>query len=670
MKKNSKTKNQVSIYDKMGNEVYEFFFETAKKNGYEFRSGQADMACDIVDALKLGKHITIEAGVGIGKSFAYSVPAILVSEAFDRPVIIATSTIALQEQLRSDIRQIESAVRRRREVLLIKGMNHYLCRQRLKECLEEESVDWKLFGESIADIRNLLDANKIQERSDFDFQISNEIWKSICVNKIDRRCQQCKYGRKFSCEYINLRKRLQFTDGIVICNIDLVINDLRKRKDGQREFINSGFKALIIDEAHNLEDKVRSSYTHGIRLRYIKRVLDRCDETFHVTGSDISPYVRESIELLNKIKQVIVAQIKQQKKRFPEDDIDRFKYQGDMNLWKRLKNSVNIINQTLDLHSGDYGNNVSDSLTDSLNACYNYINIFAAEDSNYLCWVAVEANYGDYSINCCPKDVATICNKLFFSDKKFQTICTSATLTTEPDGENEDRYQYFADNIGFTLGNILSDPKESPFSYDKHSMIYYASDLPHPRKEREEFLNAAIERLIELISISDGKALILFTSKADMECVFKRLQHLERNILIQRGNSGQQKLVNEFKQDPSSVLLGTGLWEGISIEGSTLSHVIIFKLPFPIPDPVIDYKCECSNDKMDEVLVPEMILKLKQGVGRLIRNYDDKGIVSILDPRLGGSWPYIQKIWDSLPVKNRTNNLKDIKEFYAELFKE
>ncbi len=204
-------------------------------------------------------------------------------------------------------------------------------------------------------------------------------------------------------------------------------------------------------------------------------------------------------------------------------------------------------------------------------------------------------------------------------------------------------------------------------------MIYYCSDLPHPTKYHEGFIEKAVARLIELFAISHGRALVLFTAKSDLEEVYEKLlrMNLPYKILAQQRNSSQEKILNEFRQNVDSILLGTGsYWEGINIEGKSLSNLIIFRLPFPVPDPVIQYKGSIPKDALMDVNVPEMILKLKQGIGRLIRNYNDKGIVSIVDPRLSedSTAPYKDIVWASLPIHNRTNNLIKIKEFYNKLF--
>ena len=203
-------------------------------------------------------------------------------------------------------------------------------------------------------------------------------------------------------------------------------------------------------------------------------------------------------------------------------------------------------------------------------------------------------------------------------------------------------------------------------------MIYYCTDLPHPTREHDAFIEQGVERLIEVLNISEGKALVLFTAKTDMEEVHTILtqRNLPYKILMQQAGSSQDKVLHEFKENTNSVLLGTGAyWEGISIEGKSLSNVVIFRLPFPVPDPIIEYKASIADDALMEVRVPEMIIKLKQGIGRLIRNYTDTGIVCIIDRRLRDdpAERYHDITWDSLPIKNRTSDLNELRKFYEGL---
>lgn len=218
----------------------------------------------------------------------------------------------------------------------------------------------------------------------------------------------------------------------------------------------------------------------------------------------------------------------------------------------------------------------------------------------------------------------------------------------------------------------MSEPKPSPFPYDEHAMLYYCDDLPHPTQERSAFIQAGVERLVEILDISHGKALVLFTAKTDLEEVYEALQSrdLPYQVLKQQPGPSQDQVLKEFRDDVDSVLLGTGAyWEGIDIKGKSLSNLVIFRLPFPVPDPIIEDKVSMVKDGLMEVRVPEMIIKLKQGIGRLIRSASDTGIVSIIDPRLRDDPParYRDIVWSSLPIQNRTTSLEVLRAFYASL---
>ena len=203
-------------------------------------------------------------------------------------------------------------------------------------------------------------------------------------------------------------------------------------------------------------------------------------------------------------------------------------------------------------------------------------------------------------------------------------------------------------------------------------MLYYCDDLPHPTTNHDEFIRKGVRRLVEILNISHGKALVLFTSRRDLEEVYALLREKKPpyTILKQQSGPSQDKVRQRFEDDTDSVLLGAGAWwEGISIEGKSLSNLVIFRLPFPVPDPIIDSKASVVPDPLMEVQVPEMMIRLKQGVGRLIRSFTDTGIVSIIDPRLRDDPPtrYRDAVWAALSVQNRTNSIRELRRFYKSL---
>jgi len=327
---------------------------------------------------------------------------------------------------------------------------------------------------------------------------------------------------------------------------------------------------------------------------------------------------------------------------------------------------------SIDLQQGiNYRQTSNDTAPDDLLSLSEAFEELMRDIDEQLIWLERSGKIADLVF--CPKNTRGIIRKLYFGGKA-KTILTSATLTNASDGDLTDQYSYFIQNTGFPADDAgdLCEPKPSPFPYDEHAMIYYCNDLPHPTNNREAFLNLGVERLVQLLEISHGKALVLFTAKTDMEEVFSRLQKLglPYKVLMQQSGASQDRVLQEFKNNVDSVLLGSGTyWEGISIEGKSLSHLVVFRLPFPTPDPIIDYKSSIADDALMQVLVPEMIIKLKQGIGRLIRNFSDKGIVSIIDSRLKEQHPtkYHDITWNSLPIKNRTDDISKVREFYNSL---
>ena len=353
---------------------------------------------------------------------------------------------------------------------------------------------------------------------------------------------------------------------------------------------------------------------------------------------------------------------------------ERFFFDGSeesLALLEAMIEAVKSVALSIQVYSSFEYNNRSTAASDELDELSETLAEMIAEVDDYLLWIERKGSQSELVY--CPKNTREITNRLYFSGTA-RTILTSATLTNATEGSLEEQYAYFISNTGFPTDEhgCLSEPKPSPYPYDEHSMIYYCDDLPHPTKEHEAFIEQGVQRLLEVLDISGGKALVLFTAKTDMEEVYSILsqKELPYKVLMQQPGSSQDQVLNEFKEDTNSVLLGTGAyWEGISIEGKSLSNVVIFRLPFPVPDPIIEYKASIAKDPLMDVRVPEMVIKLKQGIGRLIRNFTDTGIVCIIDRRLrdAPAERYHDIAWASLPIKNRTKDLGELRRFYESL---
>lgn len=643
--------------------AYKIFDKTLPSLGYETRDGQADMSYDIIEALRDRQHIVVEAGVGIGKSFAYLVPLLLYNKDYKEPVLIATSSIALQEQLIEDINKMSDILGFSPMVQLAKGMRNYAC---LKECLNIEQVphqNKENLQKLIESVKmGVIDKAKLPE-------ITSRDWSKInAENCNSRNCEN-----KDDCVFIKDRERLKTMNGIIVTNQDMLIRNLINRNDFRHEMFNNEIMCVVVDEGHNLEEKVRNAYTEKWTLNFLKENFNRIRGGMRYNQSYASTQAEPLLDLLNVVFSKLDRQINKELENQEIDEGARYHIQV-----RDIKEELNKLEKQLDsylIFATANWNERDRTHDDALDNLYDFLRFLVdinKEEPDSIFWLNRQGRgINRISIESCQKEVKKVINELFFDDIKFRTVITSATLIHQTGETDEESYSYFANNTGFPTNksSFFSSPKESPFNYDEHSILYISDRLPIYNNDNEGFINGAIKEILRLAEITDGKTLILFTSKKDMNEVYNRMKLLDISwkVLAQKGGSSQSDILEKFKMDTNSILLGTGaFWEGVSIDGEALSCVVIFRLPFPVPDPIIEYKSSVAKNKMEEVLLPHMIIKLKQGIGRLIRKDTDKGIVAILDPRLGnkdGKW-YKESVLEALPIKNRTNKLEKIKMFY------
>ena len=651
----------------IGEKVTSFFLDVAPEHGFEMREGQQDMSFEIVDALIHDQHFAVEAGVGIGKSFGYLVPVLLYNKKMKKPVIVATSTIALQEQLWDDVHDVMPLLNTDPEVILAKGQTHYLCHKRANEYL---SMDGAVIPKELADGIE----EGFQERKQFPPFLPQNIWDKVNIQRFSmRNCGPCEK----KCLYYAIRSQLRYTDGIVLCNQDFLTAHLRQIRRGQDGLINRDADLIVVDEAHNLDDKVRSATTERINQGKILGLIKSA--TNEVKPSDRQNVYAEANEAQRAIRtffDCLKAQVQQQINNAQQDMryADRFFFDDSAESIDLLRSMVDATKNaalSIQIYASFEYHGRSTAASDDLDELTENLTEMIEELDDYLLWIERKGSQAELVY--CPKNTREITKRLYFSGKA-RTILTSATLTNTTEGSLEDQYAYFISNTGFPTDEhgCLSEPKPSPYPYDEHSMIYYCDDLPHPTKEHEAFIEQGVQRLLEVLDISGGKALVLFTAKSDMEDVYSILsqKELPYKVLMQQSGSSQDQVLKEFRENTNSVLLGTGAyWEGISIEGKSLSNVVIFRLPFPVPDPIINYKASIADDALMDVNVPEMVIKLKQGIGRLIRNFTDTGIVCIIDRRLRDepAERYHDIAWSSLPIKNRTKSLDELRRFYEGL---
>ena len=615
------------------NTAVDSFFKNDEKNGLQRRPGQIAMSREIIQAIVDNKSLAVEAEVGIGKSIAYLVPLVLQYFRERKQMIIATSTIALQDQLESDILNVLELLGVRADVEVAKGMKNYACLERFHRFAREHK-----------DYTRQFDRAKYGLQLRRDVYVPDEVWDKICINSFGDKCSECSF--RHICEYSLMRERLRNNDEIVICNQNMLVSHFINEEFGEGIF-KPDFGTLVIDEAHNLENKFRDGFTSSFSQTQISNEILKAAEN---KKNILSSRIVELIQMVDSFFKFLKYDMHQQQSN-SVDDMRTYYYRPIREVKKLV---LRIRSAMLEIEM-------------RTNRKLDCLQMFRSlENKNSLVWLTIDKGI---RVNICQKDISRDIGRLLFTDSR-RTILTSATITSQNSGTLNERYGYFLNNLGCPDNICVSEPKKSPYNYNKHTMLYVSDKLPCPNKRnRTAYRNEAIKEIVKLLNITHGKTLILFTAKDDMQYVFEKLSNmgLPYKIMVQDDSTSQERRLEKFQNNVDSVLLGTGAyWEGINIKGNSLSQVIIFKLPFPVPDPIVEYKMRKTDCPLMDVAVPEMIIKLKQGVGRLIRSSEDTGIVSILDPRVSKrlNTAYREDTLASLPEKNVTEDISELEEFW------
>src|SRR5699024_422627 len=479
----------------------------------------------------------------------------------------------------------------------------------------------------------------------------------------------CKFRQE--CGFFTMRTGMKgtYNKDVIIVNQNLLVEHLFRTSEGYTPLIDLNHEAIIIDEAHNLEEKARNRLTEEWDKKRIQNLIKEL-RVLVSRRADFDKDLRErlektEIELLKMYDDLYVFVTNKAKDdemhQMTRTNIEFDKYHPD-----RLLVLLNDFHLNVQLDMGGEGQR-QESIMNELNGLITFIqNITNKKDSPLLFWGEIYKHKKGKLIKFCyaPKDIAQQLKNILFNNKT-PIVLTSATITQPGENESE-QYEYVTNSIGFS--GRTTEVKHSPFPYSKNARLFIPENLPAPNSEdKDEYLNQITNSISQLITITEGRTLVLFTAKVDMEYVYHALKEKELDIKIwrQMEGSSQDEVINNFRKS-KGVLLSTGtLWEGIDIPGSDLSSVIITKLPFPVPDPIIQYKVDQSNDRLKDVLIPEMIRDLRQGVGRLIRNENDKGLVSILDSRLSetSNKTYKTEVLNMLPITNQLRDIEEVKNF-------
>ncbi len=663
---------------------------------YELRQGQIDMAHAILDKYQLSEFLLVEAGTGVGKSLAYLIPSIFFSHQNDnKKIIISTNTKNLQEQLfYKDLPAMSECVEIPFKATLLKGRRNYLC---IKKWLEVGmDLERMLSFSEMHSLMNLLvwkeftKTGDIAENSSFDPNRDAGLWKKLSADAFGCRKKRCPHYKQ--CFLMNIRDKAEESN-LVIINHHLLLADMVS------EFAALGeYEYLIIDEAHNLPQlaqvelgssisypdihnfftslfAARKKFQYGIlvslKTAAIKsdfsrkmEFIESIDKTIELLEQNRETFEKFFLEIRKTVEQkgsYGKLRIRNNEDHpFLSDYLSRainfwaelsrallpiYKILTNVHKQKFVEHSQNLeILESIQQQIADYHQLFSTYFNPNLQDFAFWMETFGSSDENYpagfLCY--------------CPLDVSTIFQAKLY-EKMKTIIFTSATIAIR------DKFKYFANRMGLDLleeGFVQELIVQSPFNYQKQSMVLVAGFLPPPN---DRFFTAQCLELIRRgVEVSKAGTMVLFTAYKNLNEAYENLSdefYAKEILLLAQGKGmGRSAMLKEFRRHRNSVLLGTNsFWEGVDVPGESLELLILQKLPFMVPsEPIVEAYLEKlqaeGKDSFMHFMLPNALLKYRQGFGRLIRHKTDRGVVLVLDNRIMTK-RYGQFFKDTVPAR-------------------